>query len=225
MISRSCFTSLLLLFYAPISFAFSSNLRTPKITRMNAAAAELDQEITKWCESTSQTVKSIDWVGSSDWASFRKVTTSGGTTYFVKTSRRSAQEMFEGEALGLQAMYECSSNTDDGLTIPKVHYWGDYISGSLLIMDFLELGGRTSDYDFGKAMARLHLAIPTEANGNPTGVFGFAIDNTIGGTHQPNIWTGSGTTNDWIQFYKKYRMEHQLQLAGDSACSKYGITI
>jgi protein-ribulosamine 3-kinase len=194
---------------------------------MSAAKAALDQVITKWCESSGYKAKRIDWAGSSDWASFRKVLTDD-QSFFVKTSTRSAKEMFQGEALGLQAMYECSSqqsstsNSDqDGLlVIPKVHHWGDYTGGSLLIMDYLDLGGRGSDYSLGKAMARLHLASANEANGNPKGAFGFAIDNTIGGTPQPNPWTKGGTTEDWIEFYKKHRMEHQLQLAGDASCSK-----
>lgn len=191
------------------------------------SASTLDQEITDWCKSSgSGEVNSIDWAGSSDWASFRKVSLNNqsGPAYFVKTSSRSAKEMFEGEALGLQAMYECSrqgaKDADDVLAIPKVEYWGDYSGGSLLIMEFLSLGGRGDGYSLGKAMARMHLAEPNKENGNPNQAFGFALDNTIGGTPQPNPWTQGGTTKDWIEFYRDHRIGHQLQLAGDSYCSK-----
>ena len=67
-------------------------------------------------------------------------------------------------------------------------------------------------------MAKMHLADPTKLPeaGNVEGKFGFNVDNTIGGTEQPNPWTAGGTNEDWIEFFSKYRIEHQLELAGDS---------
>jgi len=215
--------------FVPNSFSSSFKLRTLKarnISIMNASA--LDKEISKWCASSGNgKVESIAWAGSSDWASFRKVTLKDSAKqFFVKTSTRSAREMFQGEALGLQAMYECSGQTmgngtgddddDIRLKIPQVHYWGDFSGGSLLIMDFLNLSGRGNGYNLGKAMAQMHLAAPNEKNGNPSKSFGFAIDNTIGGTPQPNPWTKGGSTNDWIAFYRDQRIGHQLQLAGNN---------
>lgn len=41
------------------------------------------------------------------------------------------------------------------------------------------------------------------------GRFGFAVDNTIGGTSQPNGWM-----DNWIEFFRERRLQHQLQLAG-----------
>jgi len=191
------------------------------------SASALDEAITNWCESSGNgKISSINWCGSSDWASFRKVSLKDNPDkqFFVKTSARSASDMFEGEALGLQAMYECStqdeSSEDESLVIPKVHYWGDYNGGSLLIMDFLNLGGRGNGCNLGKAMARMHLAKPNEENLNPNSAYGFPVDNTIGGTSQPNPWTNGGTTQDWIEFYRDQRIGHQLQLAGDSYCSE-----
>ena len=155
------------------------------------------------------------------------------TSFFVKVSQRSAKDMFEGEALGLQAMYECSNagrntsdnNNDDkneSLCIPKVFHWGDSSSsssGSFLIMEYLVLKGRSNEYALGRAMAKLHLADPTTVPkaGNPDGKFGFNVDNTIGGTVQPNPWTDNNTTQDWIDFYSTHRIQHQLQLAGDAS--------
>lgn len=49
------------------------------------------------------------------------------------------------------------------------------------------------------------------------GQFGFAVDNTIGGTPQPNGWT-----DNWVDFYREKRLKHQLNLAEDAQLSKMG---
>jgi hypothetical protein len=41
------------------------------------------------------------------------------------------------------------------------------------------------------------------------GKFGFAVDNAIGATPQPNGWM-----DDWVDFYRERRIKHQLQLLG-----------
>lgn len=41
------------------------------------------------------------------------------------------------------------------------------------------------------------------------GKFGFAVDNTIGATPQPNGWM-----DNWVDFYRERRIRHQLQLLG-----------
>ena len=43
------------------------------------------------------------------------------------------------------------------------------------------------------------------------GRFGFAVDNTIGATPQPNDWM-----DDWVEFYRERRLRHQLSLLGDA---------
>jgi len=137
--------------------------------------------------------------------------------------------MFEGEALGLRAMFECSRadagpNPKESLRIPEVFKWGDFRdgSGSYIVMEYLNLAGRSDDYAFGKAMAKMHLADPVKIPlaGNPDGKFGFNIDNTIGDTPQPNPFTSGGTTKDWVAFYRDHRIGHQLKLAGDARCDK-----
>lgn len=88
-------------------------------------------------------------------------------------------------------------------------------------MEYLNLAGRSDDYALGKAMARMHLAPPSEEAGNPHSSFGFNVDNTIGGTPQPNPWTKPNSgTKEWVEFFKTHRIGHQLNLAGDSYCSK-----
>ena len=49
------------------------------------------------------------------------------------------------------------------------------------------------------------------------GKFGFAVDNTIGGTPQPNGWM-----DDWVGFFRERRLRHMLDLAGDSQMSQLG---
>lgn len=43
------------------------------------------------------------------------------------------------------------------------------------------------------------------------GKFGFAVDNTIGGTPQPNKWTSS-----WVDFFRDQRLLHQVNVSGNS---------
>ena len=191
-------------------------------TTSTRTSATADDAVTAWVKEAGHgSVVKSQPLGSSGWASFCRVEVSDPNTpdFFVKSSDRSAEEMFEGEALGLQAMYECSKG-DDGLRIPKVFHCGDFSSGSFLVMEYLNLAGRSDDEALGRAMARMHLTKPSEAAGNPTKAFGFAVDNTIGGTPQPNGWTAANAgTDEWVVFFRDKRIGHQLNLAGDSYCS------
>ena len=167
------------------------------------AIAPIDRELESWASSSGygSIVESVP-AGSSDWASFRKVAVSDpppaadhrddddGTkrgrhaSFFVKcSSSRSHEEMFRGEALGLEAMRACSPRgSGDALRIPKVYHHGDYSfgsRGSFLIMEYLNLAGRSDDRALGRAVARMHLAPAAEESGNPTKAFGFPVDNTM----------------------------------------------
>jgi protein-ribulosamine 3-kinase len=114
--------------------------------------------------------------------------------------------MFAGEALGLKAMYETKA-----CRIPEVLHWGnDGRGGSYIIMEFLPLGGRGSQKELGRAIAKMHLAAPTSCEEAAQGKFGFPVDNTIGGTSQPNKWE-----DDWPTFFREQRIGHQVRLAGD----------
>lgn len=203
-----------------------------------AAISPLDMELDSWASSSGygNIVSSVS-AGSSDWSSFHKVTTATGGSFFVKSSScRRLEEMFHGEALALQAMYACSTfengsnnhdNNEDSsstkLRIPKVYAHGDYSNGSkgsYLIMEYLNIGGRLNDEALGKAVARMHIAPATEEAGNPTNAFGFMVDNTIGGTPQPNPWTiPNSSTKEWIDYFHTHRIGHQLTLANDAYCN------
>lgn len=226
--------------------AVSMNTRSSSTAHRAASLplAPLDRELESWASDAGYggIDKSVP-AGSSGWASFRKVTVKEPPTddldgkgnpvsFFVKSSSRSCEEMFYGEALGLEAMYACSSSGGSGssssdedatLRIPKVYKYGDYSGddrGSFLVMEYLNLAGRSDDRALGRAMARMHMAPPTEEAGNADGAFGFPVDNTIGGTPQPNPWTKPNSgTKEWIEFFRDQRIGHQLDLAGDSYCS------
>lgn len=177
---------------------------------MKRKAAGADDDVAAWAKEAGmgEVVKS-QHLGSSDWSTFFRVTTSGGVELFVKTSSRGAAKMFEGEALGLKAMYEATH--DAGLLrIPKVYHVGDRASGfgSFIIMEYLKLGGRSDQAALGRGMASMHAH---RGDGAQPQRFGFDVDNTIGETPQRNAWC-----DDWVDFYRDRRLRFQVERAGDS---------
>ncbi|KIZ07941.1 hypothetical protein MNEG_0014 [Monoraphidium neglectum] len=148
------------------------------------------------------------FLGGSGWSSTYIYTTEAGAEYFVKTSGGAkAEGMFKGEALGLKAMFD--TNT---VRIPDVHHVGllPDARGAFIVMEYLRLEGGGSQAELGRQMALMHLAEPTDPNAK-AGKFGFAVDNTIGATPQPNEWM-----DDWVEFYRERRLRHQLDLLGDA---------
>eukprot|EP00929_Paragymnodinium_shiwhaense_P054987 TRINITY_DN27576_c0_g1_i4.p1 TRINITY_DN27576_c0_g1~~TRINITY_DN27576_c0_g1_i4.p1 ORF type:complete len:238 (-),score=33.13 TRINITY_DN27576_c0_g1_i4:321-1034(-) len=115
--------------------------------------------------------------------------------------------MFEGEALGLQALGASAT-----VAVPKVLHWGDETDGrgSFIVMEHLQLGGGMDMREFGRAMAQMHLAEPADENAKQ-GKFGFPVDNTIGGTPQLNGWS-----DNWVAFFRDQRMAYQVKRAQDN---------
>lgn len=109
--------------------------------------------------------------------------------------------MFEGEALGLGAMYETKT-----IRVPQPFKVGSLpTGGSFIIMEFIEFGAsRGNQSDLGRKLAEMHKV------GKSSKGFGFDVDNTIGSTPQRNTWS-----SDWIQFYGENRLGYQLKLALD----------
>lgn len=155
-------------------------------------------------------------VGGSSWASCVRVDGSDGSSYFVKACN-GGQEMIEGEAWSLAALHHGAKGTS--MAIPAVHYSGPAPNsgGSMLVTDFLTFGGRPSQYEFGHALAQLHLAEPL-ADEAKEGKFGFPVDNTLGPTPQPN----SPFVSSWVDFFREYRLQHQLKMTGDSKLQAKG---
>jgi fructosamine-3-kinase len=121
--------------------------------------------------------------------------TQTGDSFFLKTNQTSPPDMFAREVAGLDAL-----RVNDGPTVPETYFHGP----TFLLMGDLAPGVKSSDYwpTFGRKLAQLHFYTNTK--------FGFAHDNYIGSTPQPNTWTQNGFT-----FFAEQRLLFQAQLARD----------
>lgn len=127
-------------------------------------------------------------------------------TYFVKLNSASqvgrslslVEVMFEAEAKALEQMLATAT-----IRVPKVICWGTAENSAYLVLEWLELGKGDSQswLELGRKLAAMHLH--TSDRG-----MGWEQNNTIGSTPQINTWT-----TDWAEFYSKYRLGYQFQLA------------
>eukprot|EP00878_Enallax_costatus_P003152 GHUV01003352.1.p1 GENE.GHUV01003352.1~~GHUV01003352.1.p1 ORF type:complete len:334 (+),score=67.88 GHUV01003352.1:159-1160(+) len=183
---------------------------------VRANASKVQTTAADWIEANLDggAVVKEKFMGSSNWSSAYIYTTQGGQAYFVKLAMGGRDDsMFQGEAQGLQAMYDTHT-----VRIPKVFHVGPMPNGhgSFIVMEALKMSGGCSMGELGKQLALMHLAEPSDPNAK-AGKFGFAVDNTIGATPQPNGWM-----DDWIDFYRERRIRHQLKLLGDTRLNKLG---
>lgn len=151
------------------------------------------------------------------------VTTTSRGRYFVKWNAHARHLMFTREAEGLEELRKA----DSGLRIPKVYAaqeGTDSLPAFLLLEDVLIAPASTlphhHDEELGRGLARLHKKQSER--------FGFAHDNYIGPTVQPNSWSDS-----WPDFFAEKRIAHLLGLldagkkldtdsrrTGDDFCSR-----
>ncbi|MDF5722181.1 MAG: fructosamine kinase family protein [Rhizonema sp. PD37] len=119
-------------------------------------------------------------------------------TYFVKINQASQVTMFEAEALGLQHMLQTAT-----IRVPKPICWGISSDSGYIVLEWLEMGrGNTITWEeMGRKLAAMHKATSSQG-------FGWVMNNTIGSTPQINTQTA-----DWTEFYAKYRLGYQFQLA------------
>jgi protein-ribulosamine 3-kinase len=118
-----------------------------------------------------------------------------GSRYFLKLNDAQHLPMFIAEAEGLNAI--AATNT---LHVPRPIAHGSAGRKSYLVLEYLELSSRGDANLLGEKLAALHQC---------TGVqFGFARDNFIGTTPQPN-----NRETSWIDFWRERRLGFQLQLA------------
>lgn len=160
-----------------------------------------------WLEAGVGPVEARTRLGASGWSSAFRYE-AGGRRFFVKrSSEGGAEGMFCGEALGLQSM----AGAKGGLVVPEVlHTGSDGAGGAFIIMEHLEFApGGPDQGELGRRLGRMHLAKPAVSEA-AAGRFGFPVDNTIGGTPQPNGWA-----DNWVEFFWERRLAHQLRLAGD----------
>lgn len=122
-----------------------------------------------------------------------RLKTSTGQMFFLKTNQHAPEDMFAREAEGLQAL-----QTEDGPRVPEAFLFGP----AFLLLEDLAPSTAKGDYweTFGRQLAALHNH--TQAQ------FGFAHDNYIGSTLQPNGWMVDG-----YAFFAERRLLYQASLA------------
>ena len=124
-------------------------------------------------------------------------TASGPARYFAKLNEVSYAPMFEAEADGLAALRAAGA-----VRVPDVVARADDGGQAWLVLEWLDLGplDARGAAALGEALARQHRL--------PQARFGWARDNFIGSTPQPNGWS-----DDWLAFWRERRLHAQLRLA------------
>lgn len=124
---------------------------------------------------------------------------SDGETCFVKLNDRGPADMFEREAEGLEALAQAGT-----IRVPRPLVLGTSPTGArFLALETVVEGRQDSGFQrrFGHELAELHRATRQTQ-------FGFASDNYLGSTPQPNSWQ-----ENWCAFWRTARIGHQLELA------------
>jgi fructosamine-3-kinase len=120
---------------------------------------------------------------------------SGTCRFFVKANRAERLPMLEAEAAALRALIATHS-----VRAPQPLCSGTAVGQAFLVLEYLDLRGSGDAAQLGEQLAALHRA--------PQPQFGWAHDNWIGSTPQPNGWQ-----HDWIAFWRDRRLGFQLRLA------------
>jgi fructosamine-3-kinase len=133
----------------------------------------------------------------------------GGGLAFAKTNTADRLPLLEAEVLGLRAL---ASHALPGLVIPEPLAWGVAGGQAVLVLGWLNLGGRLggvaarqSWFRLGQGLAALHRSSVASA---PDLGYGWAADNYIGAAPQINSWH-----QDWGLFFAECRLAHQLDWA------------
>ncbi|KAG0472720.1 hypothetical protein HPP92_014577 [Vanilla planifolia] len=185
-------------------------------SRFRPMASLSDDPVREWIlsEGKATEIRRISSVGGGCINHASRYDTDNGS-FFVKTNRKIGPSMFEGEAAGLNAMFNTNS-----VRVPQPFKYGPLkTGGSFIIMEFIEFGPfRGNQSILGRKLAEMHKA------GKSNKGFGFDVDNTIGSTPQINSWSP-----DWIDFFSEHRLGYQLKLAlknfGDSDIYEKGIKL
>ena len=119
----------------------------------------------------------------------------GSRRYFVKANRAACLPMFEAEAEALRALAATHS-----VRVPQPVCMGTATGQAFLVLEYLDLRSSGDAARLGEQLATLHRV--------PQSQFGWAHDNWIGSTPQPNGWQ-----HDWVAFWREQRIGFQLQLA------------
>jgi len=130
-------------------------------------------------------------------AAWRLTSTNGDL--FIKTGRKSSEDMFAAEADGLAELAR-----SDSILVPRLIATGQCESLAFLALEWLQLEAASTPVHhlMGEQLAELHRTSSDR--------FGWHRDNTIGLTPQINTWH-----ENWVDFYREHRLEYQLRLARD----------
>ncbi|HHC74555.1 MAG TPA: fructosamine kinase family protein [Thiothrix sp.] len=117
--------------------------------------------------------------------------------YFVKLqpSAQHHNNPFAVEFYGLQALAETQT-----LRVPQALAYGQAEGTAFLVMEYLNLSGRTQAKKAGEQLAALHHHYASD--------FGWTMNNLIGNSVQINT-----PCPDWLSFWRKHRLGVQLDLA------------
>jgi len=121
----------------------------------------------------------------------------GQMPLFVKVADHSGRAGLEAEATGLLELERAHA-----VRVPRVLARGTAGRSAFLALEWIESSpaGRTAEHTLGERLAAQHRVTAQQ--------FGFASDNFIGRTPQPN-----GVLPDWAEFFRERRLRHQLVLA------------
>lgn len=118
-----------------------------------------------------------------------------GSCYFLKLNAARHQNIFIAETHALETI---AATATLHVPLPVAH--GMTMQQSYLVLEHLELRPRGDAKLLGEQLAALHRRSAPR--------FGFAHDNFIGTSPQPNGWK-----DDWISFWREHRLGFQLKLA------------
>jgi fructosamine-3-kinase len=118
-----------------------------------------------------------------------------GRQFFIKLNSANRLAMFAAEAAGLNEIAATQT-----IRVPQPVAHGIAGAQSFLVLEYLDLGGRSNDALLGKQLAALHRTQAAQ--------FGWQQNNTIGDTPQQNAWS-----DNWITFWREQRLGFQLSLA------------
>ncbi|HEV2271443.1 MAG TPA: fructosamine kinase family protein [Steroidobacteraceae bacterium] len=121
----------------------------------------------------------------------------GDTPLFVKVADQRGGAGLEAEAVGLVELAGAQA-----VRVPRVRAHGSIGRSAFLALEWIESrpAGRAAEHRLGEQLAAQHQVTAAQ--------FGFAADNFIGRTRQPN-----GRLDDWTEFFRERRLRHQLALA------------
>ncbi len=143
-------------------------------------------------------------------ASVELVTLDNGEKVVSKCAQPARCDALHAEAIGLDALAHSET-----VRVPRVLHFANTTDGAALLTTFIDPGRATEQSwkQFGGELAALHAAPP---HGDR---YGFQIDNFLGATPQPNGWM-----DDWVEFNRVHRLQHQIEMARDGGLRTNEIT-